>query len=90
MMIAENDKRIILECAKKYNVSSVFLFGSSIEKDKEANDIDLGIKGLRPQLFFKFYGELIKRLSKNVDLVDLSQESSFGTLVEEDGVKIYG
>lgn len=89
-MIAENDKRIILECAKKYNVSSVFLFGSSIEKDKEANDIDLGIKGLRPQLFFKFYGELIKRLSKNVDLVDLSQESSFGTLVEEDGVKIYG
>jgi len=89
-MIAEDDKRIILECAKKYNVTSVFLFGSSIEKDKEANDIDLGIKGLHPQLFFKFYGELIKRLSKNVDLVDLSQESLFNDLVEESGIKSHG
>ncbi len=89
-MITEKDRDIILQCAKKYNVSSVFLFGSSVKKDKEANDIDIGIKGLEPRLFFKFYAELFKQLSKPVDLVDISKKSLFNELVEETGIKIYG
>ncbi|MEA1963531.1 MAG: hypothetical protein U9O41_00120 [Candidatus Aerophobetes bacterium] len=89
-MLTQYEKDIILRCAKKYNVSTIFLFGSSIEKGSEFNDIDLGVKGLQPCLFFKFYAELIKHLPKNVDLVDLSQESLFNELVEENGVKIYG
>lgn len=89
-MITENEKDIILRCAKKYKVYSVLLFGSSVEQDKEANDIDLGVKGIKPQLFFKFYAELVKQLSKPVDLVDLSLKSLFNDLVEETGVKIYG
>lgn len=43
-MISENDNKIILQYAMKYNVSSIILFGSSLEKDKKANDIDLGAK----------------------------------------------
>ncbi len=66
------------------------LFGSSIEKDDGANDIDLGVRGIEPKLFFKFYAELVKQLSKPVDLVDLSQKSLFNDLIEETGVKIYG
>ncbi|MBI4682226.1 MAG: nucleotidyltransferase domain-containing protein [Nitrospirae bacterium] len=89
-MIAENDKSIILQYAKKYNVAAVFLFGSSIEKDKESNDIDVAIKGIEPRLFFKFYAELFKRLSKPVDLIDLSKKTLFNSLVEETGEKIYG
>lgn len=89
-MITEHEKDIILQCAKKYKVSSVLLFGSSVEQDKAANDIDLGVKGIKPQLFFKFYAELVKRLSKPVDLVDLSLKSLFNDIVEETGVKIYG
>ena len=89
-MITEMDKDIILQCAKKYNVTSIFLFGSSIEKDKESNDIDIGVKGIEPRLFFKFYAELFKHLSKSVDLVDLSKKSLFNELVEETGVRIYG
>lgn len=88
-MITERDKDIILQCAKKYKVSSIFLFGSSIEKDKESNDIDIGVKGIEPRLFFKFYAELFKLLSKPVDLVDLSKKSLFNDLVEETGVRIY-
>jgi len=61
-MITEDEKDIILRCAKKYNVSSVLLFGSSIEREKDANDIDLGVKGIEPKLFFKFYAELVKHL----------------------------
>ena len=89
-MLTLNERGIILKCAKKYNVSSVFLFGSSIEKNKKYNDIDIGIKGIKPKLFFKFYAELIKDLPKNVDLVDMSKKSKFIRLVETGGEKIYG
>lgn len=89
-MLTESDKNIILHCAKRYNVSTIFLFGSSIEKDSESNDIDLGVKGLQPRLFFRFYAELIKYLSPPVDLVDLSQKSLFNDLIEKNGMKIYG
>lgn len=89
-MITEEEKDIILRCAKKYNISSVLLFGSSIEERKDTNDIDLAVKGIEPKLFFKFYAELVKHLSRPVDLVDLSQKSLFNDLIEETGVKIYG
>lgn len=88
-MITKQEKEIILGCAQKYNVSSVFLFGSSIEKE-EYDDIDIGVKGIKPRLFFKFYAELVKNLPKNVDLVDLSKKSLFNDLIERDGAKIYG
>ena len=88
-MITKQEKEIILRCAEKYNVSSLFLFGSSIEKE-EYDDIDIGVKGIKPRLFFKFYAELFKNLPKNVDLVDLSKKSLFNDLVERDGAKIYG
>lgn len=89
-MISNNDKNIIIGCAKKYNVASVFLFGSSIKDDTNFNDIDIAIKGIAPSLFFKFYGELFKNLSKPVDLVDLSHKNLFTQLIEENGIKIYG
>jgi len=89
-MITEHEKDIILRCAKKYNASSVLLFGSSIEEEQDANDIDLAIKGVEQKLFFKFYAELVRHLSKPVDLVDLSRKSLFNDIVEETGVRIYG
>lgn len=89
-MITEKDKNIIIKLAKKYNVSTIFLFGSAIKQSEESNDIDVGVKGIEPRLFFKFYSELYKLLSKPVDLVDLSNRSLFNDLVEEKGLKIYG
>jgi len=53
-MLTQYEKDIILQYAKKYNVSAIFLFGSSIGKGSEFNDIDLEVKGLQPHLFFKF------------------------------------
>ncbi len=86
-MITEEDKDTIIRCAKRYNVKSVILFGSSTRDDIESNDIDIGVKGIEPRLFFKFYAELFKKLPKSVDL---SRKSVFNDLVEETGVKIYG
>jgi predicted nucleotidyltransferase len=89
-MITEKDKNIIIRLAKKYSVSTIFLFGSAIKQSEESNDIDVGVKGIEPRLFFKFYAELYKLLSKPVDLVDLSKRSLFNDLIEEKGLKIYG
>ena len=89
-MITEEDKEIILQCAKEYDVSCIILFGSSIKKDHDENDIDIAVKGIKPELFFKFYTYLYKHLSKPVDLVDLSRISLFNNLIEETGIKIYG
>jgi predicted nucleotidyltransferase len=89
-MISERDREIITQCARKYKVSSIYLFGSSLDSDSEPNDIDLAVKGIRPKVFFKFYGELLRNLSKPVDLVDLSRRSLFNQIIEEKGVKIYG
>ncbi len=89
-MITKYEKDIILRCAKKYKASAVFLFGSSIEEDEGANDIDLAVKGVEKRSFFKFYAELFKQLSRPVDLVDLSFKSLFNDIIEETGVRIYG
>jgi len=89
-MISKREKEIIIRCAEKYKVSSVYLFGSSLDRNSEYNDIDLAVKGIKPEVFFKFYGELLRSLSKPVDLVDLSKKSLFNQIIEEKGVKIYG
>jgi predicted nucleotidyltransferase len=88
-MLSVSEKKIIAECARKYNVASVYVFGSSASS-REYNDIDLGVKGIEQEKFFKFYGELIDSLSKPVDLVDLSDKTLFTKLVEKEGVRIYG
>jgi len=89
-MISEKDKEIIIKFSKKYNVSYVILFGSSTRNDRESNDIDIGVNGIEPRLFFEFYAELYKNLSKPVDLIDLSRKSLFSKLVEKRGIRIYG
>lgn len=88
-MISENDKKIILRYAKKYKLKKVILFGSA--KDREdAKDIDIGIKGIKPALFFEFCGKLYRDLSKPVDIVDLSEDCLFNRLIERDGLILYG
>jgi len=88
-VISKRDKTIILKYAKKYNLREVILFGSSIERE-EANDIDIGIKGIEPELFFDFYGELLLLLSKRIDIVNLDKKNPFNELVEKEGIKLYG
>ena len=88
-VIDEREKEVIIEVAKKYNASAVYLFGSSLVRD-DYNDIDLAVEGVKPEEFFKFYGELLMRIPRPIDLVDLSKEDEFNKLILEKGVKIYG
>lgn len=87
-MISENDKSMILKYAKKYKLARVILFGSSRER-MDANDIDIGVIGLAPELFFDFCWELYRDLSKPLDVIDLSKDCLFNRLIERDGVVLY-
>ena len=89
-MISKKDKAIIISDAKKFSVKEIYLFGSSLDSERRANDIDLAIKGIPPVSFFDFYGKLLRSLSKPVDIVNLSKKSRFTELVEKQAIKIYG
>lgn len=89
-MISEQDKAIIVNIARRYDVEGVLLFGSSVDPNREANDIDLAIEGIAPAKFFDFYGELLMTLSKPVDLVELSTDNKFNRLIYREGVRLYG
>ena len=70
-------------------MDSVWLFGSALEDEEKATDIDLAVEGLAPEHFFEFYGRLFFTLSKPVDLVDLSQNPPIAIIIREKGVRIY-
>ena len=89
-MINTHDKSKIIEIAKKYSISRVFLFGSSIEENIESNDIDIAVEGIEATQFFKFYSELIFNLSKPVDLVDLNNKSRLNDVILSEGLQLYG
>jgi len=88
-MISENDRNVILTYAKKYKLEKVILFGSSKERT-DARDIDIGVRGIAPALFFDFCWELYRDLSKPVDVIDLSKDCLFNKLIEKDGLVLYG
>ena len=88
-MISERDRATILKYAKKYNIDTVILFGSCLDKE-DLCDIDIGIKGIEPEVFFKFYGELLLEIPKRIDLINLGKDNLFNRLVEKEGMKLYG
>jgi len=89
-MINSDDKRKILELAAKYTLKRVLLFGSAARMDSGYKDIDLAVEGVRPQDYFRLYGELLTQLSLPVDLLDISRPSRFERIVREEGVLLYG
>ncbi len=89
-MIKDADRKRICDLARKYGVSRLLLFGSAAQEGAVPRDIDLGVEGIDPKLFFRFLGDLICELSMPVDLVDLSRKSRFTDLVRREGVAIYG
>ena len=89
MMLSARLQKTISECAREFDVKTVWLFGSSLQDDSNSRDIDLAVEGISPKLFFKFYARLFIALPKPVDLVDLSQNISIASIIRTKGVPIY-
>lgn len=88
-MISQNLIQTVRNCAEEFGAQAVWLFGSSLEDENQATDIDLAVEGLDPAKFFDFYGRLYFELPKPVDLIDLSQNLPISIIVRTKGVRIY-
>jgi len=82
---------IAINIAKEFGIGKLYLFGSSLYKSPaQANDYDFAVAGIAPANFFSFYGKLLMSLSKNVDLIDLSdRKGKFINLILKEGKIVY-
>ncbi len=72
-MIPDDELREAIAIARKHGIGKLYLIGSSLYKDpSEANDYDFAVCDVPPGSLFRFYGELLKTMSKNVDIIDVS------------------
>jgi predicted nucleotidyltransferase len=76
------DIEIATNLLKKEGCRSIYLFGSLVTgKTHDDSDIDIGIKGLSPEKFFRVYAKLDDNLSNDVDLVDFDENNKFYNLL---------
>ena len=90
-MIHKEELGKAVSIAKKYNIGRMYLVGSALYKDSgDVNDYDFAVIGVPPGSFFKFYGEILRTLSKNVDIIDLSGKvTKFKSIIMRDGEVVY-
>ena len=91
MPLSSKEKSAITRIATEYGAKRLWLFGSMLDPDPAIapNDIDLAVEGLQPEKFYSFYGELLMRLPKPVDLVDMADDLPIVSDVKETGVIIF-
>jgi len=71
---------------KNEGCKSVYLFGSMVTgKIHQNSDIDIGIKGLPPEKFFRVYAQLDNNISNQVDLIDFDENAKFYNLLNSLG-----
>jgi uncharacterized protein len=65
----------------------VYLFGSAASGTmREGSDLDFAVSGLPPEMFYKAIGQAIRAARRNVDLVDLDQDTPFTRYLKQKGV----
>ena len=83
------DTNILTKAAnilKSAGCTDVYLFGSQLTgKAHSKSDVDLGVKGLPPRLFFRMHSDLEEALKMPVDLVDFDYQIDFFNLLQKVG-----
>ncbi|MDR0474494.1 MAG: nucleotidyltransferase domain-containing protein [Treponema sp.] len=82
----QKDIETAAQFLKNEGCQSVFLFGSMVTGNIHQNsDIDIGIKGLPPEKFFRVYAQLDNNMSNEIDLVDFDENNKFYNLLNSLG-----
>ena len=73
----QNDINMAIKILKENGAKEVFIFGSIVNgKFNENSDIDIAVKGLAQQEFFKVASELMFELENEIDLIDLDDKEN--------------
>ena len=86
--LPSEEDRVALELAvsilKRYGAQSVYLFGSmAAGVARLDSDWDIGVEGLPSSAFFPALGELMDRMNRKVDLVELDDGSRFAGFLKQ-------
>ena len=78
----KEDLEAAISILHKYEVSEIFIFGSLADGTyNENSDIDIAVKGLKPELFLKAYADLSFNINKNVDLLNMDTQERFAEML---------
>jgi len=74
----QNKIQTAVRLLKDAGAKKIYLFGSLVNGDASSpSDIDIGIQGLSPELFFRTYDQLSQEIDYPLDLVDFDEQIDF-------------
>ena len=85
-MVTANQLLTATNLLKNAGCTDIFLFGSQATgRAHSDSDVDLGVKGLPPRLFYRMHWQLEDALDMKVDLVDFDFQRDFFELLQSMG-----
>jgi predicted nucleotidyltransferase len=89
--VTKEEIREIVSILSQYGAEKIYLFGSyATGEAREGSDIDIAVDGMEAGVFFKAFGEILLRMSKDVDLIDLTEaKPTLQNRIEREGRIIY-
>ncbi|MGR3178393.1 MAG: nucleotidyltransferase family protein [Candidatus Anammoxibacter sp.] len=89
--VLERELAKVVRLSKEFGAEKVLLFGSCLEDVESAQDIDIAVKGVKPEKFFEMYGRILGEVDSEVDLIPLEDtREHFAKRILEKGRLIYG
>lgn len=89
MAISESirpDVEIAARILREAGAEEVYVFGSAAHgKERPGSDIDLAVRGLPPEVFFKTMSEIVFSIRRELDLIDLDEPNLFTEYLERKG-----
>lgn len=81
-------QRALAELQEQFPFEDAYLFGSIVKpgRYREDSDIDIAIRGLKPEHFFPALAWLMRRLDRDVDLIDL-ETSRYRERILQEAIK---
>lgn len=83
----QEDIKKTIKILKENGATEVFIFGSVVNGNfNENSDIDIAIKGIKQEEFYKIASILMFEIQKEIDLVDLDDETDrFSQIILKNG-----
>lgn len=83
------DVEIAAKILREAGAKEVYVFGSAAHgEERPGSDIDMAVRGLPPEVFFRAMGQVVLAISREFDLVDLDDATRFTQYLERKGALV--
>ena len=88
MKITDETLSKAVEIARHFGVKRLLVFGSAVNPNREARDVDFACEGVAGWKLFQFGAALEEALHIPVDIIPLDEPTEFSRLIESQGRRI--